>query len=466
MKESKYNFYISDKNDNIYLIYNALKNSLINDNDRRIQDFIKQSNGDIKYSPDFLTEDEFCDLVSSGFIVSNEIDEKQIAIDINKKRLSVLNKKDKKMSLVIAPSLRCNFRCYYCYESTDIRKNEETMSIEVQSDIISFISKSITKNNIKTVNITWYGGEPLIQSTTIFPMQKKINEICNAYDVKVTSDIITNGILLTPEIFNQLSEMGIKRAQITIDGPEHIHNKRRYYPADPKNNYNIILENIFNSNDNIHFDIRINIDKTNKDFIFNLIEDLIKRKIWPYKKNVSIYIAKVQSDNNTCYYFSKKEFVIFQDIVRRFLMDKYNEITKTNKAKLNFHYPTFGGEVKCGYAVFKNSWVISYNGDVFRCWDPLGHKEHAIGTIKDLLNNYGKFIFDKIKLKNTTFQRMGCFDCKIFPICGTTCPWDFLSGGEERKCSSWKFVLEHRLLSQYKTYLKEPEVYKNIPFNV
>jgi len=466
MKESRYNFFINDNEDNIHLIYNAFKNTLVSDEDCKVQNFINQCNENIVCNQKYITKEEFNDLVLCGIIVSDEMDEKKFTIDRNKKHLELLHQNNTTLSLVITPTLQCNFRCYYCFENMTIRKNEEYITMEVQNDIIKFILKSITENHLKEVNITWYGGEPLIQKDIIFSMQKKINELCKYYNIKLDSYIITNGILLSPETCNLLYEYGIRLIQVTIDGPEHIHNKRRIYPANPNNNYNLIFENILNSNINIRFQIRINIDKTNKDFIFELIDDLIQRKIWPYKKNVSIYTAPVESGRKTD--LPPKEFFILQDQIRYYLMKKYTEINHhlVGKAKLEFFYPKLGGNMRCGYGVAKNSWVISYNGDLFRCWEFVGQNEHKVGTIKDLLEDFGNLIFEKIKVDNKTFERWGCFDCKYFPICGSKCPWNFIKNNEERKCTDWKNILEYRILSQYKLFLKTPEIFKNVPFNV
>ena len=111
--------------------------------------------------------------------------------------------------------------------------------------------------------------------------------------------------------------------------------------------------------------------------------------------------------------------------------------------------------------MYPNSWVISYNGDVFRCWETVGQKEHAVGKMEDLLEDFGHSIFNKIKLDNQTFEKWGCFDCKFFPICGSRCPWDFV---KNKKCTEWKSMLEYRLLNQYKLFLKDSEIFENVPF--
>lgn len=463
MNESRYNFYLNNDEDNIHLIYNAFKNTLISDDDCKVQNFLKQCKNNIEFNPKYLTKNEYNDLVSSGIIISDETNEKQLAIDRNKKRLELLNQKKEILSLVIAPTLRCNFKCYYCFESLNTRKNDEFISTEVQNDIINFIRKSIEDNHIKRVNITWYGGEPLILPDTIFSMQKQINELCNTNNIRIDSSIITNGILLSPQVCDLLYGLGIKRVQITIDGPEQIHNKRRYYPVNPSNNYNQILNSILKSNNNIRFQIRVNIDETNKDYIFDLIDDLIRHKILLYKKNVSIYTAPVLSNNITD--LPQKEFFVLQDQIRYYLMKKFNEINyyQISKVKLKFLYPQMGGELNCGYGVFRNSWVISYNGDVFRCWESVGQEEHKVGSIKDLLADFGYSIFERIKLDSKTFEIWDCFDCKFFPICISRCPWNFT---KNKRCTGWKNALEYRLLNQYKLFLNDPKIYEKTPFNM
>jgi uncharacterized protein len=465
MKESNYNFFISDCDEKIHLIYNILKNTLVRDDDCKIQKFINKCNGNIQFNSDYISEKSFYDLVSSGIIIPNDLDEKQKVIDLNKKRLEKQHNKNDILSLVITPTLQCNCKCFYCFESTKIRKGEDALSMNIQNDIIHFISESIKKNHIKVINIIWYGGEPLIRQRIIFSMQKKINTICKLHDVKLRSDIVTNGILLTPEVSELLYEHGIRMAQITIDGPETTHNKRRIYPAAPVSNYKTIIDNLLKANENIRFNIRINIDKTNKDLIFSLIDDLVKWKIWPFKKNVYFFMAKVRS-NDIKIGLSYKEFAIFEDRVRYYLTNKYNEITQTNEAKLRFLYPIYGGDVRCGYDVLRNAWVISYNGDLFRCWESVGCKEHSVGTVKDLLEDFGLSIFEKIKVDNQTFEQRGCFECKYLPVCTGGCPWDFLNSNKnERRCTKWKSILEYRLLNQYKLFLNEPDIFKNIPFN-
>ena len=43
-------------------------------------------------------------------------------------------------------------------------------------------------------------------------------------------------------------------------------------------------------------------------------------------------------------------------------------------------------------------------------------------------------------------KKWGCFDCKYFPICATTCPWNFIDNKEERRCTKWKDINAQQLI--------------------
>lgn len=106
----------------------------------------------------------------------------------------------KTLSLVIAPTLACNFACPYCYESN---LPISSMSQDVEDGIIHFI-KSYDKVCDK-IEVCWDGGEPLIGFDTIKSLFNKIET--NTSLTVVNHIIVTNGYLLTEEcaIFSVIS---------------------------------------------------------------------------------------------------------------------------------------------------------------------------------------------------------------------------------------------------------------------
>lgn len=77
------------------------------------------------------------------------------------------------VSYVIAPTLNCNYNCVYCFENKENRKLR--MNFNTAEDILSFIIKQIESNKlIKSIKITWFGGEPLLSYDLILEFSKKI----------------------------------------------------------------------------------------------------------------------------------------------------------------------------------------------------------------------------------------------------------------------------------------------------
>ena len=183
MKISKYNFFINYKEDNI-IAYNSFTNALAIINNDKYNQFLafKNNNGDIS------DENLKSDLLKGGFLIEDTKDElKDLRRDLYMSRFNT-----KRLSLTIAPTSDCNFRCVYCFEQNSIRK--EYMSKETMNHIINLVkSKS---EEIKHLSITWYGGEPILALNQIEYMTESFLKICNENKIKYYSDIVTNGYLL------------------------------------------------------------------------------------------------------------------------------------------------------------------------------------------------------------------------------------------------------------------------------
>lgn len=146
MKASNYNFFI-EHDDDSYLAYNSRSNSLA----------IIEKENFRKYSDFVLTGKEIDDsnlvekLKEGYFLIDDDVDElKILRFQMYKDRMS-----EHTLSLTIAPTSDCNFRCVYCYEKKSIRK--KSMTLEVEDAIIDLI-KSV-KTTISSMNVAWYGGD-------------------------------------------------------------------------------------------------------------------------------------------------------------------------------------------------------------------------------------------------------------------------------------------------------------------
>ncbi|MCX4285725.1 MAG: radical SAM protein [Clostridia bacterium] len=224
-KFSKFNLIIDKKEDTI-LLYNSFTGSFC-ELDVVLYNKIKDNNC-------ISSAIEYYDLLKEeGIIVPNLLDEYHQVIAIERERMYKHNPES--VYVVVALTLACNMQCEYCFES----KQYSTKKIDsnVVEDIISSLKRQIDVNtNLKTLAVSWFGGEPLLGYNEILKICDQIVPYCEKHNVKFISSMISNGLLLTDDKITALIERcNLTRIQITLDGLEETYckvisfiNKRLY----------------------------------------------------------------------------------------------------------------------------------------------------------------------------------------------------------------------------------------------
>ena len=137
---------------------------------------------------------------------------------------------------------QCNLRCEYCAYSGIYANREHKnvkMSLETaKKGIEFFIENSI---DVETVNIGFYGGEPLLEFDLVkdaILYAKSISE-----GKKTTFSFTTNGTLFTKEIieFMMLHDVMIT---ISLDGPREVHDKNRKFAVSGCGSFDKVIKNL------------------------------------------------------------------------------------------------------------------------------------------------------------------------------------------------------------------------------
>lgn len=162
----------------------------------------------------------FSKMVDLGFLVDQQLDETQLIEYLYYCKAYQTSR----LKLIIVPTQNCNFKCQYCYQIHETKR----MSESVQDSIICYIKKNLHK--YKSLEIHWFGGEPLLELDLIEKIMIQIKKIAKEYHCPVISTMTTNGYLLDFNTFLRLFRLGIYFYQITIDGPAEIQNKQRPHP--------------------------------------------------------------------------------------------------------------------------------------------------------------------------------------------------------------------------------------------
>jgi radical SAM protein with 4Fe4S-binding SPASM domain len=117
---------------------------------------------------------------------------------------------------------RCNLRCRHCYQSGT--KGAELSPAEIRnvarevSELLDTWTDTYEIPFSPSFNIT--GGEPFLREDIFEILQEIGSQGFELY-------LLSNGVLIDKEKAQKLSELGVKGVQVSIEGPERIHEEIR-----------------------------------------------------------------------------------------------------------------------------------------------------------------------------------------------------------------------------------------------
>ncbi len=434
MKASKYNMFWTLE-DGTKIAFNSMTCALaeIDDNFMEVLDNIENINMDeLNDEKKKLVED----MLMGNFIIKDSFDE----LKVIKYRHFAGKFNSDALGLTIAPTLACNFACPYCYENP----KKGMMSQEVQDAILEFVTEAAKRR--KDISITWYGGEPLLAKDIIFDLSEKMIKVCEENGAKYGSYIVTNGYLITDEIIEKMKAAKIGGAQITIDGPPHIHNKRRILKGSDEPTFDIIMNNVKKLMDNgiRNIGIRINVDKTNIEYLEELLDLLVANGL----KDTSIGLGHVNAYTEACTSIAEACMNTEEYAMKNV---KYQEILH-NKGFHAQGYPYYPG-IKANYccADSTSAFVLDHEGYMYKCWNDVGTVDKAVGQVtkikeapeEDMYMRNVNYIFW------SPFDHQECIDCNLLPVCMGGCPFNGSRNGLKPECEKWKYNLEDVLKLTY-----------------
>lgn len=395
---SRYNYlFHSEKNG--HLLYNSLTNCFAQVDIEAVTRFEKYKEGKGSASS-FFEEGEIIELQKAKILVENDYDEYlQLKMQKHLKRFdrSVLN-------LTIAPTLHCNLCCDYCFEES---RPKVYMSDETEDNIISFIKRH---KDVEKLNITWFGGEPLLAFERIESLTRKISNL----GIKYYSSIVTNGYLLTQTVIDRLVDLRIGDVQVTIDGIESVHNKRRPHITE-NDSFSVIYSNMTNlkpllKNKKVTLLIRVNVDKTNEDY-YHIIYQKIQNEF--NGCGVKVYPGIVKNMSGAC--SSIDDALMDTQSHASFCIQQFVE----HGIKSSDFFPMrINGEC---IARQINGYLIDARGDIYKCWTDIGKKSEAIGNVS-ATEPINSTQLVRYLTGADVFDRQECQECFFLPICSGGCP--------------------------------------------
>jgi uncharacterized protein len=174
--------------------------------------------------------------------------------------------------LILLPTEKCNFRCTYCYEDFELGKMSET----TQRAIELFIDGRVP--NLKVLNFSWFGGEPLVAKDIVLRISKYAKQRCAEYGVTFAGGLTTNAYVLDTALAQELIDLNQDFFQITLDGWKDAHDALRKR-ADGRGTFDVIWQNLKNMKSiRTHFEVvvRVHVRRDNQENLETLMREYAK----------------------------------------------------------------------------------------------------------------------------------------------------------------------------------------------
>jgi uncharacterized protein len=384
-------------------------------------------------------------LTSGGHILGANIDEVAAVRASYEASRSAKNS----LNLTIAPTMACNFACGYCFQG--LNKPTKKMSLDVQDAIIAFIK---AKTDLKSLNVVWYGGEPLMGKESIFKLSDILIAYCDKNQINYSAGIVSNAYFLTADVAAQLYSRRVKWVQVTIDGDRDTHDKMRPLTSG-HGTFDKILENIAATLDAtpLAINVRVNVGQRNVDNV-NQMLDILEARNYVKRGNFSVYFAPIEAS-------TPESGSAFEEKLARAEFNKAVLALEERARKLRLsgiQKPSAGFMGMC-VAASQGGYVIGANGDVHKCWETAHDPTKRIGTIFAPAHMHDS-VNASLWQQWSPFDNETCRSCKILPMCGGHCAHRFIYGGPDHTalpCPSWKWNTAEYIFSRAKDLGVVPE---------
>ncbi len=210
-------------------------------------------------------------LEENGFLVPDRETERQTLDDF----FSSVKNDSAELNVTLLTTLQCNFACDYCFQGDhgDYNKFAEKMTPETAVRVAEWIERELDRVRPERFVLTFFGGEPLLNLPVMYSLAERLWHSTEARGVAMSTSIITNGLLLTPDVVDRMVPYGLKGVKITLDGDRDTHNRMRPLRGG-QGTFDRIIDNIRHVAGRCSVAIGGNFDESSVDSYAGLLEFL------------------------------------------------------------------------------------------------------------------------------------------------------------------------------------------------
>ncbi|MEO5823048.1 MAG: radical SAM protein [Vicinamibacteraceae bacterium] len=192
------------------------------------------------------------------------------------------------LRLTVLTTLQCNFACGYCFQGDhdDHNRHAHKMSLETAHAVVEHAARQMDEIRPERVSLTFFGGEPLLNLPVVYHLAEHVHTAATARGIRLTLSIITNGLLLTPEVVDRLVPYGLTGVKVTLDGDKAAHDLKRPLRGG-QGTFDKIVANVRAVAHKVAISIGGNFDADNADSYPALLDFLAEEEFAPKIAKVS-----------------------------------------------------------------------------------------------------------------------------------------------------------------------------------
>ncbi|MBV8367656.1 MAG: SPASM domain-containing protein [Candidatus Eremiobacteraeota bacterium] len=406
LRPSRYNWYVSGA------LYNALTGALVKLDGadagvlgRHLMDTRAELDDD-------ALDGEFVALLRrGGFLIDEATDELEIVRERYWRARG-----ETPAVLTITTTIDCNLGCYYCYE----QRSTEALALRDVGAIVELARKLLARGGKRALHVDWYGGEPLLNVELMETASFALQEMCRSEGVHYVSSVISNGTVWPANVAEFVARHRIRQVQITFDGLEAKHNKRRRYRSKKdqaeKSSFAQAAELVDKLIACTRVDVRYNIDPYNREDFLPFIDFAVARGWFKGAYELVLQPARISA------YTEKAAFLRPQELT----LAEFQELKDAAIQRLRGHGRIEETAIPDGYpypktsvcaALANDSVVVGAEGKTYRCGLQVSEPHRAVGSIHDDVAGADADWWKQFD--PTTLPT--CSRCSFLPVCMSGC---------------------------------------------
>ena len=369
-------------------------------------------------------------LQENGFLVeSREAD--RHALD---RYLSEVKSDGTELNVTILTTLQCNFACDYCFQGDhdDYNERADRMSLKMASRVGDWIERELDRVRPERLVVTFFGGEPLLNLPAMYALGERLWNATQERGVKHYANIITNGLLLTPDVVDRMLPLGLNGVKITLDGDRATHDRMRPLRGG-QGTFDRIIENIRKVAGRCRIAVGGNFDESSVDSFPALLDFLHEQEFADklskvfFKPIVRVQpvsakgvipltpIAAKDSFNGTCMTSVGSGAGRACDSCN--VLDDKLSMVREHTRRLGF--PTHDGVHNGPCHVHKqHAHTIGPDGSLYACPGFTGQLALSTGHIDDRKDSWRETALERF---NRLHPWKECGDCAFIPVCAGGC---------------------------------------------